>query len=110
MQLISWSVLHLVLHAIVPAAVAWLAFRSRWRKAWFIMLAMMIVDLDHLLANPVYSPDRCSIGFHPLHTAPAIAFYAVLAVLPATRVPGVGLIIHMALDASDCGRQFMQGT
>ena len=31
-----------------------------------------LIDLDHLLADPVYAPDRCSIGFHPLHTAPAV--------------------------------------
>lgn len=66
------------------------------------MLAAMIVDLDHLLATPIYDPHRCSIGFHPLHTAPAIGAYIVLALLPATRLFGLGLIIHMALDALDC--------
>ena len=30
--------------------------------------ATMLVDLDHLLATPLYNPDRCSLGFHPLHT------------------------------------------
>lgn len=99
------SVIHLILHAAVPGAVAWFFFRQQWRRAWLIMLAAMLVDLDHLLADPIYDPNRCGIGFHPLHTAPAIAVYAVLATLSPTRLIGVGLVIHMALDLSDCGVQ-----
>ena len=62
----------------------------------------MVVDLDHLLADPIYDPDRCSMGFHPLHTAPAVAVYVLLAAWPKTRLVGVGLLIHMALDWVDC--------
>lgn len=72
------------------------------------MLATMVVDADHLLANPIYDPNRCGIGFHPLHTAPAIAVYGVTAIVSATRLVGVGLLIHMALDLSDCGIQRWQ--
>jgi len=99
------SVLHLILHAAVPGAVAWFFFNEQWRRAWLIMLATMLVDLDHLLADPIYDPNRCGIGFHPLHTAPAIAVYAILAILPRTRLIGLGLVIHMALDLADCGVQ-----
>ena len=66
------------------------------------MVATMIVDVDHLLANPIYDPDRCSIGFHPLHTAPAVAVYVLLAAWPKTRLVGIGLLLHMALDLGDC--------
>jgi Family of unknown function (DUF6122) len=96
------STLHLLLHFAVPIAVALTFFRSRWRSAALIMIATMLVDLDHLLANPVYDPNRCSIGFHPLHTWPAIAAYALLTLHPRTRLIGIGLLIHMALDGSDC--------
>lgn len=95
-------VVHLLLHLLVPAAVARLWFRDRWRRAWLIMLLAMLVDLDHLLADPLYDPDRCSIGYHPLHTAPAVAAYALLALWPTTRLLAVGLLLHMALDAVDC--------
>jgi hypothetical protein len=99
----TWvSLLHLVLHAAVPAAVALLFFRARWKRAWLIMLATMVVDLDHLLADPIYDPQRCGIGFHPLHSYPAIAVYVLLLVPPLTRLPALGLVIHMALDALDC--------
>jgi hypothetical protein len=96
------AVLHLVLHVAVPGAVALLFFRSQWRRAWLIMVATMLVDLDHLLADPIYDPGRCSIGFHPLHTLPAILIYVGLTVPRKTRLVGLGLVIHMALDALDC--------
>lgn len=96
------AVLHLVLHVVVPGIVAVVFYRDRWRWAWFVMVATMLVDLDHLLADPIYDPGRCSIGFHPLHTAPAIGLYGVLFLIPKTRLIGLGLLIHMALDGIDC--------
>ena len=59
--------LHLALHFMVPAVAAGLFFRRRWQHAYLLMMATMLVDLDHLLANPIYDATRCSIGFHPLH-------------------------------------------
>lgn len=94
--------LHLALHFLVPAAVAGFWFRTQWQRALLIMLATMLVDLDHLLADPIYDPNRCSIGFHPLHQPWFIALYAAMCLLPATRLPGIGLCIHMLLDSIDC--------
>jgi hypothetical protein len=111
--------LHIVLHFVVPLLVALSFYSKRWRKVTFILIATMIVDLDHLLADPIYDPGRCSIGFHPLHTIPAIALYTVLFVLPlmlgrkaddwelqptvdVLHLIGLGLLIHMALDGLDC--------
>ena len=65
----------------------------------------MLVDLDHLLATPIYDPTRCSIGFHPLHNFIAISMYVFLCFLPKfryLRIIGMGLIIHMLLDSLDC--------
>lgn len=69
------------------------------------MAGTMLVDLDHLLAVPIFDPNRCSIGFHPLHAWPAIAAYVILASVPKNpnlRLAGAGLLIHMALDWVDC--------
>lgn len=66
------------------------------------MFITMIVDIDHLLATPIYDSNRCGIGFHPLHTYWAIAAYLAMTVIPKTRMVGCGLVIHMALDAIDC--------
>lgn len=93
---------HLMLHVLVPAAAAWIFFRERWKWAWFVMMLTMMVDLDHLLASPVYDPNRCSIGFHPLHSYPAIMSYLVMTAIPFSRLVGTGLLIHMALDGTYC--------
>ena len=96
---------HIALHFAAPALAARLAYRDVFWKSWVVMTAVMVVDLDHLLADPVFDPNRCSIGFHPLHTAVAIAGYGLLALLPDSRVlrwVGVGLLIHMGLDGVDC--------
>ena len=92
----------MLLHLIAPAAVARFAFADRWQRTWLIMVATMVVDLDHLLADPIYDPNRCGIGYHPLHSLPAIAVYMLLTALAPTRIVGLGLVIHMALDALDC--------
>ncbi|MFK8021371.1 MAG: DUF6122 family protein [Pseudomonadales bacterium] len=93
---------HLALHFLVPALIAALFFRANWRAAYFVMMATMLVDVDHLLANPIYDPGRCSIGFHPLHQLWFIFFYVALCFIPKTRWLGFGLSVHMALDAIDC--------
>jgi hypothetical protein len=99
--------LHILLHFIAPAIIVVLAFRRDWKRAYLLMVGTMLVDLDHLLANPVYDPQRCSIGFHPLHSFWAIAIYGVLCFPRKTRYVGIGLLIHMALDSLDC--QFTNG-
>jgi hypothetical protein len=110
---------HIALHVMVPLLAALAFYRSRWRRATVIMIATMIVDVDHVLATPIYDPNRCSIGVHPLHTTPAIVIYAALFVLPLImgretdtkevrrsvsmlHLVGLGLLIHMALDGIDC--------
>ncbi len=95
-------VIHTVLHILIPGIVARLAFRERWVKAWLIMSATMVVDLDHLLASPIYDPARCSIGFHPLHSYAAIGVYFVMALIPKFRLVGIGLLIHMGVDLAGC--------
>lgn len=99
------ALFHLVLHALVPLAVALVWYRERWWRAWALMLLGWVIDVDHLLADPIYSPDdRCSLGFHPLHTAPAIVAYAALLLPARTRLVAIGLLIHIVLDGIDCLR------
>ena len=112
---------HLVLHVLVPVVTARALDPTRWRSAALLMLGTMLVDVDHLLAEPIYDAQRCSIGFHPLHGMGPIAVYVVIACVAgsgyrmsvtrgseagsAWRVPfflAAGLLIHMALDGVDC--------
>ena len=67
-----------------------------------IMMATMLVDVDHLVADPIYDPLRCSVGFHPFHRLLPIGIYCLLCLIPKTRLVGLGLCIHMALDSLDC--------
>ena len=67
------------------------------------MISTMIVDIDHLLATPIYQADRCSINFHPLHSYFAIAIYIVMSSLKRPlNIIGIGLVIHMFADYCDC--------
>jgi hypothetical protein len=104
--------LHLALHFLVPALLVGVLFRNqqlgdkvlgaKWQVAYLILIATMVVDIDHLLANPIYDPNRCSIGFHPLHQSGFIGLYILLCFIPKTRLIGLGLTIHMLLDSIDC--------
>jgi hypothetical protein len=96
------TLIHLALHLLVPLGVCVIFYAPRWKRTLMIMMATMCIDLDHLLADPIYDPERCSIGFHPLHCAPAICLYVLALVHPRTRVLGIGLCIHIVLDSLDC--------
>jgi len=94
--------LHYGLHFAAPGLIAYIFFRENWKKAWVLMVLTMLVDLDHLLATPIFDPHRCSINFHPLHTYWAIAVYIVMTFFKKTRIIGVGLVFHMLTDFLDC--------
>ena len=95
-------VVHLLLHLIIPGAVSKVAYSDRWLKAWIIMMLAMVIDLDHLLAVPIYDPFRCSIGSHPLHSYVAMGVYGLLTAVPVTRIFAIGLLLHIGLDMVDC--------
>ena len=96
------AIVHYSLHLWVPGVLAYIFFRNHWKKAWLLMLATMVIDLDHLLASPIFDPHRCSINFHPLHTYWALGAYVVLLFIKKTRIVGLGLVIHVIADAIDC--------
>lgn len=93
---------HIALHFIVPLIYSFIFFRNTLWRTWLILSATMLVDIDHLLADPIYDPNRCSIGFHPLHSYLAIIIYVLLLLPRQTRLVATGLLIHMALDYLDC--------
>ncbi|MFV0555315.1 MAG: DUF6122 family protein [Mangrovibacterium sp.] len=94
--------IHYFLHLIFPIVLAWVFFRKDWKRAYLIMLATMLVDLDHLLATPIFDPNRCSINFHPLHSYYAMAVYFTLLFLRKPfNIIGLGLLFHMLTDWLD---------
>ncbi|WP_411768088.1 DUF6122 family protein [Winogradskyella sp. A3E31] len=97
------TLIHYGIHFILPLLVALFFFKDQWLKAYLIMLAGLFIDLDHLLANPIFDPNRCSINFHPLHSYYAMPLYGILTLFRKTRWIGIGLVIHIIADFADCG-------
>ena len=110
LESLPWrTITHYGLHFLAPVLFA-LLFRKGCRvKAFLIMLATMVVDADHLLANPIFDPNRMSIGFHPLHSYYAIVIYVIMCFLPYEklhlpwwlRAVAIGLVFHMITDWQD---------
>ena len=95
-------IVHYGLHFIVPVVIAYFFFGDRWKMISIILLLTMLVDLDHLLARPLFDPQRCSIGFHPLHSYYAMGVYCLMLGYKPTRVIALGLCLHMLTDTIDC--------
>ena len=93
---------HYGCHFLLPLLVAVLFYRSNWKIAYLSMLAAFAIDLDHILATPIFDPNRCSIGFHPLHSSFAITFYIFLLIPKKSRLVALGLVIHIISDLVDC--------
>ncbi len=94
--------IHYGLHFLFPGLIAYLFFRSNWKQVWLVLILTMLIDLDHLIANPIFDPNRCSINFHPLHTYIAGSVYIIFLFFKKTRVIGIGLLLHLLTDAIDC--------
>lgn len=94
--------IHYGIHFIIPIAIGFLFFKQNRTRVIFILLAGIVIDIDHLLANPIFDPNRCSIDFHPLHSYWAIAIYFLFLFLKKTRIFGIALLIHIIADIVDC--------
>lgn len=101
MEIVRFS-LHYGMHFLLPFLIAFVFFRKKFWIASLIILAANLIDLDHLLANPMFDPSRCSIGFHPLHSYVAIGIYFILLLFPKTRILAIGLVLHIFTDFIDC--------
>ncbi len=93
---------HYGIHFIGPILIGLLFFKSQKLKVILILLAGILIDIDHLWANPIFDPNRCSIAFHPLHTYWAIILYIALVIPKKTRLIGLAFSLHIFADAVDC--------
>ena len=101
--------IHYFLHLGFPFFIAYFFFKKDWKQAYLILIATMLVDLDHLLATPIFQANRCSFGFHYLHTYHAMVVYMLLLFLKKPyRIIGIGLLFHMLTDLIDCLFMFNQ--
>lgn len=97
------NLVHYGLHFVFPLAIAFLFYRKDWLKTYLLLLATMAVDVDHLLADPIFDPARHSVGFHYLHSYPAILIYIIFFVFGKGiwRILALGLLLHMITDFQD---------
>lgn len=96
------TIAHYGCHFLIPLVAALVFYKSSWKFAFMIMILGMLIDLDHLLATPIFDSNRCSINFHPLHSYFAIGFYVLLLIPKKTRLIALGLVIHIFADTVDC--------
>ncbi|QHI39001.1 hypothetical protein IMCC3317_44010 [Kordia antarctica] len=94
--------IHYGLHFIFPLLIALLFYRKSWKMTYLVFILCMLIDLDHMLATPIFEANRCSINFHPLHTYYAIAVYVGFLFFKKTRILGIGLLMHILADSVDC--------
>lgn len=103
------TIVHYGLHFLAPFLFTYLwPQRPRW-QVYLLLIATMSIDLDHLIATPIFDPNRCSVGFHLLHSYPMIGVYTVMLLLPYERlgwpwwlrVLAVGLLFHIFTDWQD---------
>ena len=98
------NIIHYSSHFILPFLISYLFFKEDWILLGIIMVATILIDLDHLLAKPIFDPNRCSIGFHPLHTKWALMIYLLMLLMPSNiwRAIALGCILHLIVDMFDC--------
>ncbi|MDA9992426.1 DUF6122 family protein [Flavobacteriaceae bacterium] len=94
--------LHYSFHFLVPIAIALLFYKKKWIQVYLIFIGTMLIDLDHLLANPIFDPNRCSINFHPLHTYYAAGAYILMVIPKKSRILGIAFLLHLFTDYLDC--------
>lgn len=94
--------IHYFLHFGAPIIIALLFYKKQWKTVYFVFILSMLVDADHLLANPIFEANRCSINYHPLHSYYAIVCYCILLLPKKTRAIAFALLFHMLTDWIDC--------
>jgi len=96
---------HYFLHFAIIALIAYFFDKKNWKRYYFVLLATMIIDIDHLWESPIFDPDRCSINFHTFHTYIAAFIYLVLCLWIKNKIAKIfffGLLFHLFTDALDC--------
>jgi hypothetical protein len=95
---------HYSLHFLFPAIIAFVFFKKNWVNVYLLLISTMLIDLDHLLAHPIFDSNRCSIGFHPLHSYYAIVIYILMLFYPKQiiKIIALGLLLHIFTDLLDC--------
>ena len=55
------TIVHMILHFLVPFMVAKTAWKENWLFPFIIMVLTIAVDFDHLLAVPIFDPTAAAL-------------------------------------------------
>jgi len=94
--------LHYGIHFLVPIVIGLYFFKEHKLRTTILLLAGILIDVDHLIADPIFDMYRCSINYHPLHSYWAIGIYLIFLFIQKTRILGIALTIHIVADWVDC--------
>ena len=95
-------IVHYGFHFLLPIVISLCFYKKKWKLVYLLFVGTMLIDLDHLLASPIFDASRCSINFHPLHSYYAIGVYIIMLIPKKTRILGIALLLHMFTDYLDC--------
>ena len=95
-------IVHYGFHFLLPIVISICFYKNKWKQVYLLFIGTMLIDLDHLLASPIFDANRCSINFHPLHSFYAIGVYIIMLIPNKIRVLGIALLLHMFTDYLDC--------
>lgn len=95
-------IIHYGFHFLLPLVISLCFYKKKWKQVFLLFLGSMLVDLDHLLADPIFDPNRCSINFHPLHTYYAAGAYILMVIPKKSRILGIAFLLHLFTDYLDC--------
>ncbi len=100
-------IVHAISNGVLLSALYWLQHTVLkrlflFKSALLQILLSNLIDLDHLLADPIYDPLRCSINFHPLHSWYFFPLYLFGLFSKKYKYFFAGIILHLFLDYADC--------
>ncbi len=94
--------IHIISNLVLIAIISFFDKKTPFKKIFLLVILSNFIDLDHIVANPVYDPSRCSINFHPLHSWYLFPVYLVGIFLKKYKYLFYGIILHLILDKIDC--------
>jgi len=101
-------IIHIIFSALLVAGIYYYEKKFKKNKEpnikiiALLVFASNLIDLDHLLADPIYDIERCSINFHPLHSWYVFPFYFLGLFWKKYSYLFMGIILHLILDGIDC--------
>ena len=94
--------IHIISGVILSFIINYFDKKRNFKEILILIISSNFIDLDHLLANPIYDQYRCSINFHPLHNLYMLPLYIIGIFWKKYSYFFIGIMLHLMLDWADC--------